>query len=119
VPSHHYVLVVSGSVSSVKADEDLVLTSASEAISMQTHFNHHKASEVELPLLYFRSPLRIDLTVVAISNVFVRLRFTVHNSSEVPRQGEDGLFDCSVPQFTTFRVHLQCNLVLECRGELN
>jgi hypothetical protein len=34
VPSQH-VLLVSGSVNSVKADEDLVLTSASEAISIQ------------------------------------------------------------------------------------
>jgi hypothetical protein len=78
-----------------------------------------KARDVELPLLYFRFPLRIDWTVASFSDVFVRLRFTVHHSSEVPRRGEDGLFDCSVPQFTIFRVHLQCNLVQDCRGELN
>ncbi|PVD27183.1 hypothetical protein C0Q70_12337 [Pomacea canaliculata] len=43
-----------------------------------------------------------------------KLLFTFHPSSLAPRRLDNGLWDCSVPHYNTFKQHLECNLEQEC-----
>nr|KAG5696633.1 hypothetical protein BaRGS_034094 [Batillaria attramentaria] len=42
--------------------------------------------------------------------------FSFHLDTEAPRKLENGLFDCSLPHYTSFKQHLECNLELECQN---
>nr|KAG5695272.1 hypothetical protein BaRGS_028207 [Batillaria attramentaria] len=43
-----------------------------------------------------------------------KMFYSFHPTSEIPQQLDTGLFNCSVPHYTSFRLHLDCNLETEC-----
>ncbi|KAK7483027.1 hypothetical protein BaRGS_00025690, partial [Batillaria attramentaria] len=45
-----------------------------------------------------------------------QMLFSFHLDTEAPRKLENGLFDCSLPHYTSFKQHLECNLELECQN---
>ncbi|KAK7486160.1 hypothetical protein BaRGS_00022626, partial [Batillaria attramentaria] len=45
-----------------------------------------------------------------------KMLFSFHPVFERPVKLESGLFDCSVPYYSSFRQHVDCNLRQECRG---
>nr|KAG5712919.1 hypothetical protein BaRGS_007516 [Batillaria attramentaria] len=40
--------------------------------------------------------------------------FSIHPTSKMPQQLDNGLFNCSVPHYTSFSLHFDCNLETEC-----
>ncbi|XP_070177839.1 G-protein coupled receptor GRL101-like [Littorina saxatilis] len=45
-----------------------------------------------------------------------KMRFSFHSVSNYPQRNGDGLFNCSSPDYASFRHHLDCNFLVECLG---
>lgn len=43
-----------------------------------------------------------------------KMLFSFHPVSQTPQEVEPGVFNCSVPYFHRFQVHMKCNLAKEC-----
>ncbi|KAK7505576.1 hypothetical protein BaRGS_00003321 [Batillaria attramentaria] len=45
-----------------------------------------------------------------------KMFYSIHPTSTMPQQLDTGMFNCSVPHYTSFSLHFDCNLETECRA---
>ena len=67
------------------------------------------------PAAVYNSSINIKLQTVLQCNSF-KMYFSFHTYSDLPHQLQNGLFNCSVVHYTSFKTHLHCNLKQECEG---
>ncbi|KAK7503100.1 hypothetical protein BaRGS_00005726, partial [Batillaria attramentaria] len=65
----------------------------------------------------FTAPIVLRFgTVDLLAKTGFKMFYSIHPRSEMPEQLDTGLFNCSVPHYTSFRLHFDCNLETECRA---
>ena len=66
-----------------------------------------------IPAEVYNCSIGIRFLTIYHTNSF-KIRFSFHPLHARPRKSLSGLFNCSVPFFTSFKEHLHCNLKQEC-----
>ena len=80
---------------------------------------HRLALEKRVPAEVYRATrLNIRLMVKEPGGVYgvgFKILFSFHPEADAPQKLENGLFNCSVGHYSSFRQHLDCNLEPECQ----
>ena len=81
-------------------------------------FMWKRNAQAWIPAQVYNSSLEISFVTeaTAYSANPAHLVFSFHQQSDAPIVLGSGLYDCSGPNFLTFRHHVDCNFILECEG---
>ena len=80
---------------------------------------HRLAFEKRVPAEVYRATrlnIRLGMTEHGdVCGVGFKMLFSFHPEADAPQKLENGLFNCSVGHYSSFRQHLDCNLEQECQ----
>ena len=115
LPRHHYIMM---SFLQLMDLHPLSVPYISAKITLSSIPTNRKAlwtaAEVQnIPAELYNSTISIHFKTRHASNSF-KIRFSFHPLHAWPRKSLSGMFNCSVPFYTSFKDHLNCNLKQEC-----